>query len=124
MARLRRVAGDPERSAVRPADAVEVKGLVLLGALALFGTPPARVQVVATEYNLALSRPSIKAGEALVQLVNFGEDPHDLRLQRIGGKRVYRIGIVNPGGVKTLEAKLLPGSSGSGARSRPIARSA
>ena len=48
--------------------------------------------------------------EALIQLANFGEDPHDLRLQRIGGKRVYAIGVVNPGDVKTLDAKLLPGT--------------
>ena len=50
--------------------------------------PPARVQVVAREYSFALSRPSMKAGTAIVELANFGEDPHDLRLQRIGGTKV------------------------------------
>ena len=90
-----------------------MKTLVAAATLAVLGTtgsPPARLQVVATEYNLARSRPTIKAGEALIQLANFGEDPHDLRLQRIGGKRVYAIGVVNPGDVKTLDAKLLPGT--------------
>ena len=70
---------------------------------------PARVQVAADEFGYALSRPSIKTGPAIVQLANFGEDEHDLRLQRIGGTRVYRIATVPPGGVGELEARFLPG---------------
>jgi len=72
--------------------------------------PPARVQVAATEFDFALSRASIKSGRALVELANYGEDPHDLRLQRIGGRRVYALGVVAPGGSKVLSAKLLPGT--------------
>ena len=70
---------------------------------------PARLQVGAEEFGYALSRPSIKAGPAIVQLANYGEDEHDLRLRRAGGTRVYRIGKVAPGGVGELEARFLPG---------------
>lgn len=70
---------------------------------------PARVQVGADEFRFSLSRQSIKAGPAIVQLANYGEDEHDLRLQRIGGRRVYRIPTVAPGGVGDLEARFLPG---------------
>ena len=70
---------------------------------------PARVQVGADEFSFALSRQSIKAGPAIVQLVNYGEDEHDLRLRRAGGTRVYRIGKVRPGRLGELEARFLPG---------------
>jgi hypothetical protein len=70
---------------------------------------PARVQVGADEFRYSLSRQTIKAGPAIVQLANYGEDEHDLRLRRIGGTRVYRIGKVPPGGVGELEARFLPG---------------
>lgn len=70
---------------------------------------PARLQVAADEYGYSLSRQSIAAGPAIVQLANFGEDEHDLRLRRTGGTRVYRIGKVRPGRVGELEARFLPG---------------
>jgi hypothetical protein len=71
--------------------------------------PPARVQVAASEFNFALSRASIRSGRALVELANYGEDPHNLRMERIGGTRVYALGVVEPGDAKVLSAKLLPG---------------
>lgn len=70
---------------------------------------PARIQVGADEFRYSLSRQTIKAGPAIVQLANYGEDEHDLRLQRHGGTRVYRIGKVGPSGVGELEARFLPG---------------
>lgn len=70
---------------------------------------PARLQVGADEFGYTLSRQSIKAGPAIVQLVNYGEDEHDLRLRRTGGTRIYRIGKVRPDGLGELEARLLPG---------------
>lgn len=70
---------------------------------------PARVQVGADEFGYTLSRPAIKAGPAIVQLANFGEDEHDLRLRRLGGTRTYRIATVAPGGVQELEARFAPG---------------
>jgi hypothetical protein len=70
---------------------------------------PARIQAGADEFSYSLSRQSIKAGPAIVQLVNYGEDEHDLRLRRAGGTRTYRIGRVRPGGLGELEARFLPG---------------
>ena len=70
---------------------------------------PARVQIGADEFNYSLSRQSIKAGPAIVQLVNYGEDEHDLHMRRAGGTRVYRIGKVRPGRLGELEARFLPG---------------
>ena len=82
----------------------------LLATVALAAAPaPARVQVSADEFRYALSRQSIAAGPAIVELVNYGEDVHDLRLRRVGGTRTYRIGRVRPGGIDELEARLLPG---------------
>ncbi len=71
--------------------------------------PPARIQVVAREYSLALSRPALKAGPAIVELANFGEDPHDLRLRRAGGTRTYAIAVTQPGAVRDLRLTLLRG---------------
>ena len=70
---------------------------------------PARVQVGADEFGYTLSRQTIKAGPAIVQLANYGEDEHDLRLRRTGGTRIYRLGTVAPGDVAELEARFLPG---------------
>jgi hypothetical protein len=71
---------------------------------------PARVQVSATEFQLVLSRGAIKAGPAIVELVNRGEDEHDLALRRVGsGAVTRRIGTVAPGGVGELSARLRPG---------------
>jgi hypothetical protein len=81
----------------------------LLVLAALLAPSPARVQVAADEFNFALSRPAIHTGPAVLELVNFGEDEHDLRLKRIGGTRTYRVGTVQPGGVSRLETRLAPG---------------
>ena len=80
-----------------------------LAVLTLAAPAPARLQVGADEFSYALSRQSIKAGPAIVQLVNYGEDEHDLRMRRTGGTRVYRIGKVRPGSVGELETRFLPG---------------
>jgi hypothetical protein len=71
--------------------------------------PPARVQVVATEFRYALSRPSVKAGEVIVELVNQGQDTHDLDLRRVGSTRIYRFPAVKPGQVVDREWRLRPG---------------
>jgi hypothetical protein len=70
---------------------------------------PARLGVQASEYHLVLSRSSVVAGQALIQLQNVGQDPHDLRLRRIGGKRTYAIALTNPGKRRTISLRLLPG---------------
>jgi hypothetical protein len=70
---------------------------------------PARVQVVAQEFRYSLSRTTVKAGYVIVELVNRGEDTHDLDLRRVGGTRIYRFPSVQPGQVVDREWKLRPG---------------
>lgn len=70
---------------------------------------PARVFVNAKEWSLILSRQSLRAGQARIQLFNGGEDAHNLRLRRIGGTRTLAIGETAPGAVTELRAILRPG---------------
>jgi hypothetical protein len=70
---------------------------------------PARLGVRADEFSFVLSRQSLKAGAAILQLENDGEDAHDLRLRREGGVRVLRVPSVKPGGVAELETTLARG---------------
>jgi hypothetical protein len=71
--------------------------------------PPARVQVVAQEFSYSLSRTKVRAGRVIVELVNRGQDTHDLDLRRIGGTRIFRFPDVQPGQVVDREWKLRPG---------------
>ena len=90
--------------------AVAALGAALLLPGASAGTrPPARLQVVADEFNLRLSRLSIAAGPAIVQLANFGEDAHDLRFRRRGGTRTYAIPAIEPGETRDLSTRLRAG---------------
>jgi hypothetical protein len=82
---------------------------LLLVFATLLAPSPARVQVSADEFRYGLSRSSIQSGPAIVELVNYGEDEHDLRLRRVGGTRVYLIGTVRPGAVGRLETRFAPG---------------
>jgi plastocyanin len=78
-----------------------------LAAAAPAGDPgPARLLVTGREYSLTLSRAKLRGGDAIIQLHNFGEDPHDLHLQRAGTDRVFAIGEVEPGETGTLELRL------------------
>ncbi len=81
-----------------------------LSLFALAAPPaPARLQVGADEFRFTLSRSTITAGPAVIELVNYGEDAHDLRLRRIGGTRTYAVAEVEPGEVADLETRLAPG---------------
>ena len=88
-------------------------GAALLAAAALVPAaapasdpPPSRLLVTAREFSLSLSRPKVAPGAAIVQLYNYGEDPHDLNLRRIGSDRAQGIGDVEPGETGTLELRL------------------
>jgi hypothetical protein len=70
---------------------------------------PARLMVQADEYSLVLSRQSVTRGAALIQLVNRGEDPHDLRLRRTGGSHAISISETRPGGIATAMVRLRAG---------------
>ena len=89
--------------------AIAAAGALVLVPLAAAAPPPARVQVSADEFGLTLSRASIQRGPAIVELVNFGEDDHDLALRRVAGTRTYRIGLVHPGETGDLDARLRAG---------------
>jgi plastocyanin len=92
-----------------------VKLLVLAaGVLTLSGVPqgsatPARLQVVAKEFSFGLSRVNVNAGPAVIELANFGQDPHDLRLQRVGARHIAGIGVVAPGKRGELSVRLARG---------------
>ncbi len=87
--------------------------LVVLTAFAVLSphgaAAPARLGVSAREFHLVLSRASVKAGRATIQLQNDGEDVHDLRLRRIGGRRTYSFPVTSPSARSTLSLRLLPG---------------
>jgi plastocyanin len=87
-----------------------VKALVLLAGVALLGAPaPARVQVVAKEYSFGLSRSVVRSGAAVIELANFGQDPHDLRLRRVGARHIAGLGVIAPGRRGDLSLDLPPG---------------
>ena len=71
--------------------------------------PPARVQVVAREFRFALSRRTIHAGRAVIELQNLGEDSHDLALLRRNGSAVVRFPAAQPGQVLDRLVRLRPG---------------
>jgi hypothetical protein len=68
--------------------------------------PPSRLLVTAREYSFTLSQPKLAAGPSIVQLYNYGEDPHDLQLQRIGSDHVYSFGETAPGEQASLDLRL------------------
>jgi hypothetical protein len=68
--------------------------------------PPERLLVTAREFSLSLSRTKLSPGDAIVELYDFGEDPHDLRIQRVGGPTVFAIPEVLPGDTGRLELRL------------------
>ena len=70
---------------------------------------PARLLVEAREFNLTLSRAKIKPGTAIVQMVNRGQDPHDLAIQRIGGRRRGKIQKLRPGALGSWDGRLRRG---------------
>jgi plastocyanin len=87
-----------------------VVGAALALAAPASAAAPARLLVGAKEFRFTLSRTTIKAGPAIIQLQNFGEDDHNLNLKRIGGTRTYRIKTVAPGAdVGELETRLAAG---------------
>jgi hypothetical protein len=90
------------------------RAALLALAIALLGADtaaaaPARLLVEGREYNLTLSRAKLKAGRAIIQLANRGEDPHDLAVERIGGRRRGRIARTLPGELGEWEGRLRRG---------------
>lgn len=84
-------------------------GGALAALLAPASTAPARLGVTAKEFRFSLSRTTLKHGPAVIELDNFGEDVHDLRLRRVGGTRTYGVQGTKPGGRAELSVRLRPG---------------
>ncbi len=102
----------------RRPDLAVVLLVALLAALILVLVPreapasapfPTRVQVTSTEFRLTLSRVVVPGGRVRIELVNLGEDPHDLKLRRIGGKYTYTIPETLPGERSTKTLSLFRG---------------
>ena len=85
----------------------------LLGLSLFHATPkaaaPSRVQVVAREFSFSLSRVRVHSGTAVIELANFGQDLHDLRVQRVGARHIAGLGVIPAGGRADLTVKLAPG---------------
>ncbi len=90
---------------------------VLAGAaLAVGFAPPAagapdRVLARGAEWEITLSKRRVEPGRVIVQFLNDGEDPHDLRLQRNGGGPELGIGELEPGNYANLDVRLKRASS-------------
>ena len=72
-------------------------------------TFPTRVQVTAKEFWFALSSRSVKSGPAVIEFVNFGQDAHDMKVQKVGTTKIYSVPLTQPGSHYDLSIKLLPG---------------
>jgi hypothetical protein len=83
--------------------------LAVLGTVPGEARAPARLMVQADEYSLVLSRQSIVRGPALIQFMNRGEDPHDLKLQRTGGTRAISVSETRPGALAAANVSLRTG---------------
>ena len=83
--------------------------LAVLGAVPGEARAPGRLMVLADEHSLILSRQSIARGPAVIQLMNRGEDPHDLKLRRIGGTRVAALPETRSGALSEAEVPLHTG---------------
>lgn len=91
---------------------VFVCGAVLASAALAQGhaTVPSRLQVTASEFRLGLSRSTLRSGPAVIELVNLGEDDHDLAVRRLpAGPRALRIPVAEPGRVLSADSRLAPG---------------
>jgi len=92
-----------------------VGAMLLLALLPVFhasasSREPARLQVTAREFSFALSRQRVSAGPVVIELVNLGEDDHDLALRRTSrGATTRRIHTTGPAEVHDLETRLREG---------------
>jgi hypothetical protein len=70
---------------------------------------PARLQVIQIEYRLLLSRGAVKAGPLMLQALDRGTDPHDLRLRAVGSRREIVAPQLTPGQRWNGTLNLTPG---------------
>ncbi len=90
---------------------VAIAAAVVLGGPAGAAPGPPRLLVTGREYDLTLSRAKIDSGNAIVQFANDGEDPHDLRIKRVGAVGKGRgAGETAPGGLAEFRTKVRTGA--------------
>jgi hypothetical protein len=73
---------------------------------------PSSLLVTENEFHTVLSRAQVPPGRAIIQLLNRGEDDHDLRLRRItrrSGAPVARWALTHPGELSELSLTLKTG---------------
>ena len=70
---------------------------------------PARLGVVAREFSLLLSRTTLPAGAAIVELQNRGEDAHNMRLERVGSAFGLDVPLAESGEVTRASGTLAAG---------------
>lgn len=84
--------------------------LTVVLALGLSWHPtPARLGVSETEFHLTFSRQVVKAGVVEIEVQNVGEDPHDLRIRKVGGHHTFTVPQVAPGKRRTIALHMRPG---------------
>jgi hypothetical protein len=72
--------------------------------------PLARIQVIAREFSLTLSRRTLATGPVAVELDNFGQDPHDLRVERGDDPSTgFSFTLAKPRTVSSKKLELSPG---------------
>jgi hypothetical protein len=85
----------------------------LLAVPAAAKAPPSRLLITAREYSLVLSHAALPRGRAIAQLVDRGQDAHDLVLHRLDHGRPVGPGRhvpeTSPGAVSTVHWRLRPG---------------
>jgi uncharacterized cupredoxin-like copper-binding protein len=86
-----------------------ILGTAVLAAALSWHATPARLGVQAEEFHLVLSRASVKAGVVEIELQNVGEDPHDLRVRKVGGHHTFTVPVAKPGARKTIAIHLKAG---------------
>ena len=84
-------------------------GMIVLASVLGWHATPARLGVGASEFHLVLSRPSVRAGVVEIELQNMGQDPHDLRVRRVGGTHTFTILLTKPGARREIAIHLRPG---------------
>jgi plastocyanin len=96
------------RLALPLAAACFVSGGALIPASA--SPAPAYVQVTEKEFSLTLSRLKVHHGAAIVQVLNFGMDNHDLVIQsNAKGSKPIRFAPLSPGAHASRTITLAPG---------------
>jgi uncharacterized cupredoxin-like copper-binding protein len=88
---------------------VKTLGIVAMAFALGYHPSPARLGVSASEYHLVLSRPSVKAGVVEIELQNTGQDPHDLRVRRVGGSHTFSVLLTDPGKRRSISIRVRPG---------------